>query len=144
MTTCVLVADASRARIFSAATSKDDLVEIVDLFHPESKLHPRELATDGPGVTFDRNGQGLHSMGQQVDVKKQEAIRFAKEVSERLIAVLQKNRFHKLYIVAAPAFLGLLRNSFSTTVSKMITGEIDKNLTAFDPEHIRTYLPERL
>lgn len=144
MTTCVLVADASRARFFSAASSKDKLVEIEGLVHPESKLHPSELATDGPGVTYDRNGQGVHSMGQQVDIKKQEAIRFAKEVNEKLATVLQQNRFHKLYIVAAPAFLGLLRHAIPATAKNLVAGEVDKNLTGFKSEQIRRHLPAHL
>ena len=144
MSTCVLVADTSRARIFVTQTSSDPLIEIEELVHPESRLHPSELGTDEPGITFDRKGQGAHSMGQETDLKKQEALRFAKEVAQEVSRVKQKNPYNKLYIIAAPAFLGILRNTLSDTTKRLIAGEVNKNLTTFDVANIRSSLPRYL
>ena len=46
MTIWVLVADNSRARIFSAEKPASDLQEIRDLTHPEARLHEGDLVTD--------------------------------------------------------------------------------------------------
>ena len=144
MTTCVLVADASRARFFEAPLPKDGLAEIEELVHPASKQHPQDMASDEPGVTHDRVGQGVHGMEQETDIKKQEAIRFAKEVADRLNELLLKKEYAKLYVIAAPAFLGLLRSKFSTATKKIIVDEISKNIATFNIEEIRAHLPKFL
>jgi len=144
MTTCVLVADASRARIFEAPLPKDGLTVIEELVHPASKQHTQDMASDEPGVTQDRVGQGIHSMGQEIDIKKQEAIRFAKEVADRLCELQLKKDYAKLYVIAAPAFLGLLRNKYSSTTRKIIVDEISKNLATFTIDEIRAHLPKFL
>lgn len=144
MTTCVLVADASRARIFEAPLPKDGLTEIEELVHPASKMHPQDMASDEPGVSHDRVGQGVHGMEQETDIKKQEAMRFAKEVVDKITALQQKKDYAKLYVIAAPAFLGLLRNKFSNPTKNIIVDEISKNLTTFGIEEIRAQLPKFL
>lgn len=144
MTTCILVADASRARIFEAPLPKDGLTEIEELVHPASKLHPQEMAADEPGVSRDRVGQGVHGMEQETDIKKHEAIRFAKEVADKISQIQQKNGYAKMYVIAAPAFLGLLRNNYSSATKKIIVDEISKNVTTFDSEEIRAHLPKFL
>ncbi|WP_455206495.1 host attachment protein [Kaarinaea lacus] len=144
MTTLVMVADASRARFFSADTARGELTEIDSMVHPESKLHPYEMASDKPGRTSNRNGQGVNSLDTEVNPKRQEAIRFAKEVSNRLDRVRQQGTYSKLYVVAAPTFLGMLRTNMHAETKKMITNEINKDLTALSVSDIRSHLPERL
>ncbi|HEY5601693.1 MAG TPA: host attachment protein [Gammaproteobacteria bacterium] len=144
MATLVMVADASRARFFSAETAMGGLTEIDTMVHPESKLHPSEMASDKPGRTSNRSGQGVNSLDTEVDPKRQEAIRFAKEVSHRLDMVRQQNKYSRLYVVAAPTFLGMLRNNLHSETKKWIAGEINKDLTALSVIDIRTHLPERL
>ncbi|MCW8855424.1 MAG: host attachment protein, partial [Gammaproteobacteria bacterium] len=48
-TTWVVVADSSRARIFTAETSTSALQEIETLAHPEGRLHEQALSSDLPG-----------------------------------------------------------------------------------------------
>ena len=50
MTTWVLVADNSRARIFSSDKPASVLQEIQDLTHPEARLHEGDLVTDRGGA----------------------------------------------------------------------------------------------
>jgi len=144
MATLVMVADASRARFFRAETSRSELTEIDTLVHPESKLHPNEMASDKPGKTSNRNGQGVNSLDTEVDPKRQEAIRFAKEVSEKLDLVCQQGDYARLCVVAAPTFLGMLRNNLRAETRKIITNEINKDLTALNVNEIRAHLPDRL
>jgi len=144
MTTWVVTADSSRARILEAKNRNGALVEVEALVRPESRLHGQDLLSDGPGRAFDSGGQGRHAMGTKIDVKQQEAIRFAKEVSEVLSAGHNHGRFDKLYIVAAPAFLGLLRDSLHGPLQHLVAGEVDKNLASHGVEEIRGHLPDYL
>lgn len=141
----VIVADASRARIFNAPKGKGLLHELETLCHPEGRLHEGDLVTDKPGR--DRNtasGGGSHDMGHEASAKEEEAERFASQVNDALESARIKGNFVKLYIIAAPAFLGLLRKHQSAPLKKLIVEEISKNLAAHTPEDIRKALPEYL
>ena len=140
----VLVADSSRARIFAADTPKGPLQELETLAHPQSRLHERDLTTDLPGRTFDSAGQGRHAMEQKTSPKHEEAISFARQISEQLDSARIAGKFGKLMLVAAPAFLGLLREHLSAETMKQVTAQLDKDFTTLDAAALRNRLPERL
>lgn len=143
MTTWVLVADNSRARFFAAEKATSLLQEIRDLLYPEARLHEGDLVSDKPGR--DRNpGTGAHGFGSDSSHKQDGADRFALEVCNVLESARNDGTFHKLYVVAAPQFLGLLRKHQSSPLKQMVAGEVDKNLTTRDSEAIREHLPDLL
>ncbi len=144
MTTWVMVADASRARFFRAENRNGPLQEMADRLHVESRLKGRDLETDGPGRSFDRAGQGRHAMGKEVDVKTHEAQRFARELCDYLDKSAAANEYDKLYIVAAPAFLGLVRDCLANPVRKRVAGEVSKDMVNQDVQAIRATLPDFL
>ncbi len=45
----IILADAARARFFTADVRLEELEEVLDLVHPESQMAGRETHTDGPG-----------------------------------------------------------------------------------------------
>ena len=53
-----VVADRSRARLFSVATPKGPLEELEDLVHPEARAHERDLTSDRPGRSNDQHVLG--------------------------------------------------------------------------------------
>lgn len=142
MTTWVLVADNSRARFFAAEKAASSLQEVRDLLYPEARLHEGDLVTDKPGR--DRNPvTGAHGFGDDSH-KHDGADRFALEVCNTLEAARNDGSFHKLYVVAAPQFLGLLRKHQSSSLKQMVAGEVDKNLSTRDVDAIRKHLPDFL
>ncbi len=143
MTTWVVVADGTRARILEASSANGPLNEIDGLVHPEGRLRDRELTSDLPGRAFDSGGQGRHAMESKVDPKRQEHIRFAAELADFLEAARVAHKFDELVIVAAPTFLGQLRDKLSRAITRLITSQIDKDLTLLSVDDIRTRLPER-
>jgi protein required for attachment to host cells len=142
--TWVLVADSCRARIFVADAATGPLREVETLAHPEGRLHEQHMTSDRPGRTFDRYGQGRHAMSAGNEPKHQEAIGFAKRVSAHIEERRKEGAFDRLVIVAAPAFLGLLRQEFSDPTTGMLALEINKDLTQLNAEQIRAHLPENL
>lgn len=139
----VVVADRARARIFSAANRTAPLVEIKNLEHPAARMHAIELTSDLPGRDSDRSGQGRHTVSTD-DPKQHEAEIFAREISTFLESGRTKNQFRQLAIIASPAFLGLLRDIFSTPLANMVSCEVNKNLTQLDVSTIRNNLSEQL
>jgi len=141
--TWVVVADTSRARIFSADTPASQLLETETLTHPEARLHQGDLVSDRPGR--DRNSViGTHNMGHETDAKNESAVRFATEVCGRLEQGRLNSQFDKLYIVAAPSFLGLIRKHQTPALKKIIAGEISKNMAMKGAIDIKKSLPEYL
>jgi len=141
--TWVIVADRSRARIFSADTPASNLLETETMTHPIARLHPGDLVSDRPGR--DRNSvNGSHNMGEEVNIKEEEAIRFATEVCQRLEEARIKCQFDKLYIVAAPSFLGHIRKHQTPALKRIIAGEVSKNMALKGAIEIKKCLPEYL
>jgi len=158
MKTWVVVADEARARFFrveanpgahggsqyapSGEAMRGALVEVRDLSHPASRLHPGEMASDEPGVSTVPYMRGKFGMDEKVQPKEEEAVRFAKEVAETLRH--EVGEFDRLYLIAAPHFLGLLRPDLDEGVRAKLAGEIDKDLSLHSVQDIRAHLPPQL
>ena len=142
--TWILVADSSRARSFSAESPSSPLIEINTLAHPQSRIHEQNLSSDLPGHDSDKSGSGRHGFQDEIEPKEQEVIDFAKQIAKHLDQARNNNKFKQLLIVAAPAFLGTLRNQLTDQTRKMVSIEMDKNLTQQRAEDIRGHLPEYL
>lgn len=141
--TWILVANSTRARIFTADTPASLLVELEDLVHTASRLQDREITSDLPGRLKSTNGIG-HALEQPTDPKKHEADKFAHDIAHYLAKAYKANRFEQLFIIAEPSFLGLLRNRLPEQIKKQVCFELDKNITTQSAADIRKHLPTYL
>jgi len=141
--TWILVADSSRAKIFIAETSTSPLEEIEALDHPEGRQHEQLLTSDLPGRNAG-SASSRHALDDETPPKQQEAIGFAKKITKRLDEARKDHLYGRLIIVAAPAFLGLLRENINADIKKIVTWELDKNLTNESKDTIREHLPKVL
>jgi len=139
----ILVADSSLARIFVADTPST-LQEIEVFAHTEGRLHEQDMTSDLPGKDAGVIGAGGHAYQDQIGPKEQEAINFAKSIAKHLDEARNSNKFKKLMIIADPAFLGKLRKQLSEQTQKVVSFELDKNITAHSADDIRKHLPEHL
>jgi protein required for attachment to host cells len=142
MKTWVVVADAARARVFEVDGKTKAIAEVMDLSHPASLQHASEMASDAPGMSSVKGMPSKFGMEEIVSPKEEEAIRFAKQVAEALQAGLAD--YERLYLIAAPHFLGLLRKDLDKAVQAKVVKEIDKDLTKHTLEDICTHFPELL
>lgn len=140
----IVVADSARARFFSVDSPTAPLTPIEHLVHPESRLHDRDLTSDRPGRSFDSEGEGRHATGTSVSPKEQESIRFARTVADHLEQGRREGNYDRLIVVADPRFLGELRDAVGTEIEKLVSLELNKDLTKEADEDIRRHLPERL
>ena len=158
----VIVANNTKAKIFTLAPpaprrkdtealepstdalSQSRLVEFQALDHPEGRLKSQSMDADRPGRSFESAGMKRHAMSREVDPKKQEAIAFARQVAERLESARRQGEVERLILVAAPEFLGLLRDHMTSELRRMIEEEFSLDLVHMSPHEIRTHLPETL
>ena len=139
----VIVADQSKARIFTIDDPRGALLEVSELKHPEALEREQKLTSDRPGRSFDSMGQGRHAMGSKVEPGKQETIRFAKQVADYVQAAHNKGRCDRVLLVAGPPILSVLSENLKG-LSGVEMSELDKNLGQYDAAEIRKHLPERL
>ncbi|AOU97584.1 hypothetical protein BI364_06080 [Acidihalobacter yilgarnensis] len=140
----VLVANAGRARLFCSSSRNGKLVEQAAWIDSEARLKTRDILSDKAGRAHDISGQSRHAIAPRVDLKSEEAMRFARMVCEKLTEVMKRNPCERLHIAAAPAFLGRLRECMGTPLRGKITTELAKDLTALDCTHLRQHLPDFL
>ncbi len=118
------------------------LVELEKLEHSEGRLKSQAIDADRPGRSFESTGMTRHAMSREVDPKKQGAIAFAKQVTDRLESGRRQGEVERLILVAAPEFLGLLRDHLTSELRRMIEEEFSLDLVQMTPHEIRAHLPE--
>ena len=140
----VVVADASRARIFSTNEIKAKWTEVSELLHPESSQKISELYRDDPDVISSSANAGKDVIEPATDLKEKEVETFAREVSDFLAENHHKNAFEDLYLIAAPSFLGTLRPILHKGVEEKIVSSINKNITELNADELKKRLQKHL
>ena len=138
--TWILVAESSRAKLYSAESRKSPLVEIEDFVHPEARMHEGDLISDQSGSDGGSVGQGRHVLDNKTNAKDTERADFARTLAHRLEAARKEKAFDRLVLIAPPSFLGLLRNNLSDGVMEQVTEQIDKNLVQEPADVVREHL----
>lgn len=89
------------------------LGEIEDLLHAAGRQRARELKSDRPPRLFRGKGEVSHPVDIKVDVKKQEAINFARLIADRIERARTQAELAQLVLIAPPDLLGVLRAALS-------------------------------
>ena len=144
MSVCVVVANSSKARVLLAEDAHSPLIENADYVHPQSRLREQDLVSDGSGSAADSGGFGKHSMGHEQATKHKQAGLFAQELGAEIDKLRRKTDLRRIYLVAPPKFLGLLRTSISKQCHELLHGEVHKELVTHNLEDIRSHLPKLL
>lgn len=139
----ILVADRSRARILLRTLTGDRLEEVASFEHPESTQKYRDVVTDQPG-RFQGGGDAHQSGDPQTDFKHETAARFAQEIVGFLEKARQQSKFEELALIAAPAFLGVLRGKLTDSLSRQVTFEVSKDYTHMKADDVFAHLSEHL
>ena len=142
--TWLVVADNSKARFFSMESRTGPIEETRSFVHTEARLHEQNMTSDAQGRGSGKGGEGMHAYQDKVSPKEQESINFAREVSLELDKARKENKFKQFVLVAAPSFLGKLRDQMSKETQKLASFELAKNLSHLDAVEIRKHLPDRL
>ncbi len=140
----IVVADASKARILLAQSGSSALQDTSDFIHCESRQREQDLVAGETGSGVDSGGYGKHSMGHENAAHQQQAEIFADELCDEIYKLREKTDLRKIYLIAAPKFLGLLRASLNKQCTELLVGEVAKNLVSHSIKDIRSHLPKYL
>jgi protein required for attachment to host cells len=127
----VIVADEFQAHFYSRQEKSAAFQEQGSLQNDAAREKLENLVTDRDGRGFDSQGAGRHGYGnEKSDAKTHSYAVFAKTIAERVRAGRQSHKFVKLAVIAAPRFLGVLRNALDKagiepdlTINKEVTGQ---------------------
>lgn len=137
----VVVADEAQAIFYTQDTTHSPLKEMAVYENEAARKKIAELISDHGGRSFDSRGKGRHTMAREnPDPKKQAAIVFAKNISERIVKARHDGSCRDFALIAAPRFLGLLRDALSTTAKVTPYLAIDKDIVGKDTSFIEKLL----
>lgn len=144
ITTWILVADGSQARIASHMGPGKGLEPVLENQLHSRNLPGREIMADRPGRAFDSAGQGRHAMEPVTDPRVHDKQDFIREIAALLDKESKRGSFDRLVIVAPPKALGYLREELSDTVRSKVTGELGKDLVHVPLHDLAGHLEEVL
>lgn len=129
--TWILIADASKARIFSLHKAlifqeqNPNSLELIGNFsHEESRLKNSELETDKMGSYLKGRYQ------EETPAKAHEADMFALQLTKELNQGRNESHFRDVILVAPPTFMGYLHKHIQAhNLEKLVTQTIEKNYT---------------
>ena len=137
----VVVADESTAIVYAHATKSGPLHKVFSLSNEAARMKTDELISDSGGRSFDSKGKGRHTMGgDKSDPKKHAASIFAKEIAELIGRVMHDGSCRGFALIAAPRFLGLLREAVSGATSAKPYTTVDKEVVGQDTTVIEKLL----
>jgi len=139
----VVVADQAEAILYDLTSLKARPVEVARLVDITAREPARNLASDRPGRSYESVGALRHAVGDEPDLRRQQAIRFARSIAERLEADRRERRFQQLILVAGAPFRGILRAELPEAIKACVVHEVPKDLVHSHVEDLLDYLPDR-
>ena len=137
----IVVADESKAIIYSRATRSGPLSEVFSLANDAARMKTDELISDSGGRSYDSKGRGRHTMtGEKAGPKKHAASIFAKQIAERIGEVMHDGSCRGFALIAAPRFLGVLREAVSVATSIEPYATVNKEVVGQDTTVIEKLL----
>jgi protein required for attachment to host cells len=142
-TNWILIADSSRARIFEKKEREKHLTEVEDFVDAEGRATSKELRSDGRGRFYGKGerDQG-HTAEPAVSPVEHENDLFAHTLARYLDDARKANSYNRLYLIAPPKFLGLIRASLEDEVKKMVHGELQKDISTLSAQEVEGYVKE--
>jgi protein required for attachment to host cells len=137
----VVVADEAKAIIYDRSSKSGPLREVFSLDNEAARMKTGQLISDSGGRSFDCKGKGRHTMtSEKVDPKKHAASIFAKQIAERIGRVMHDGSCRGFALIAAPRFLGVLREAVSVATSAEPYATVDKEVVGQDAAVIERLL----
>jgi protein required for attachment to host cells len=149
--TRIVVASRAEALFFDVGPA-GALASTGRLTDATARLHDRDLAADRPGRVFDRappatgrRGAGAHhGTDGERSPHRQHAATFARRIVAALERDRRGNRFQRVALVAAPGFLGLLRENLKGPLAKMLAAHVPLDLVHSAQPRLRAQLAQML
>jgi len=137
----VVVADESKAIVYASDSRTGPLRALFSIDNEAARKKTDELISDSGGRSFDSHGKGRHTLAnEKTGPKKHAAMIFAKQIAERIEKVMHDGSCRGFALVAAPRFLGVLRDVISKAINAEPYAAVDKEVVGQSTEVIEKLL----
>jgi protein required for attachment to host cells len=147
--TCVVVADSARARLYMYRPPESDeiLVEVEDLVNPSRRRLDSEVFTDTrPGLRQAQRGGPRHGVDDhRGDARDEKERTFAVDIIEHAARLSETLDRCGMVIIASPGMLGALRLALADApawVRERANRQFDRDLTSLDAARVHDWLAE--
>lgn len=143
--TWIVIADSRRARIFEQQERHGPLKEVESFANVAASRMERDATrTDHLGRPVSKGERVTHHTAEPPVFRvNQENDQFARTITGFLSQARSEERYDQLYLVAAPAFLGLIRGNLHQEVQRMVEEELPDDVAAFDVPRVERYLESK-
>ncbi|MDP3251816.1 MAG: host attachment protein [Hydrogenophaga sp.] len=128
----ILVANGSKARLFSRTSVGDPLIALDTIDFPEGRLKGSQLGRDRQGHENSDHSTAAAHFEPHTSPRKKLLHRFAHELGKRLEDGLAQGEYGAVWIAASNPFLGELRSALSQAVIDRVQGVYEADLTSLD------------
>lgn len=136
-----IVADEAKAVLYTHETKSGPLSRWRTFDNDTARTKNADLASDRGGRSFDSHGKGRHSMASgKTSPKEHAATVFAKRVAGEVAADVNTGQCRGFALIAAPRFLGELREALATCTKSEPYASINKDVVDKDPAAIAELL----
>ncbi len=142
-TTWIVVADEAAAAFYARQSRRGPITELFQLRNETARKKTGDLISDRGGRSFDSHGQGRHTMVKEQSGPKKRAINaFAKNIAKRINDAIHEGTCDEIVLIAAPRFLGVLRDALAKAGNVVPAVTIDKEMIGQDAGAIEKLLAE--
>jgi protein required for attachment to host cells len=137
--TCIVACSSAEARLWRSTSRFGEWRFLTSISNPSAANREAAFSSDRPGRAFDSFGAGRHSMSQAKSGRDHDLWLFAKQLADYLDRAIANADFAHIVLIAAPKFLGCLRNEMSDGARRALVLEAPKNLTDLNDSAIKKY-----
>lgn len=132
----ILIANASRARLFQQQDHDAPYALLRAFEHPASRMHSSELGDDERGRAGADQAFGATAYESRLEPQRKEHLRFAGELADCLEDGAQHGLCRSVRLFAASPFLGELKAQLGEATQRILAGAHDLDLSAVGPAEI--------
>lgn len=129
--TWILIANASKARLYERSTAHAPLILSAQFEHQESRARDADLTNAGLG-----HGLGAATYEPRLDPKDKEHALFAAQLANHLNAGLSAQQTEQVVVIASNPFLGKIKQHLNALTAKAVKATIASDLTAYDGDEL--------
>lgn len=123
----VVLADGSRAAVYSTSRIGGPLEPQWQDDSPEARKSTGDLGTDRPGRSQESADGARHGMSPPTDWHRQAEEAFLRSVMDRLVEDDKQEAFDRLVLVAPPKAIGVLRGFLPPALKSKVHAELAKD-----------------
>lgn len=143
----ILLANASRARLYRRETNKGLLTELEDFVHPGARQMDRDAAGDRAGhveTGHGESGRGSTQLESRTDFREKAHEQFARELANHIDAALLQHQCKSWVLIASNPFLGALKAHLSQNAKKALRSSVASDLSSFNGPDLMRRVNEAL